>query len=134
MQLGGRAGASGQHERAQWREVLVELVDLIFQPHRLGFDHPQARMLGRFLAVALGHAQIGAKIEQVILDARQHVADRGRRRAQVQPRDANDRIGLIDGAVGLDPQVELRHPLARTKRRRPGIAGAGVNACQCDHG
>jgi hypothetical protein len=76
-------------------------------------------------------AQIGAEIEQIILDARQRGIDLGR--AGVQPRDPERRIGLVDRAVGLDPQIVLVDPAAVAQRGLAGIAAARVDAGQPHH-
>ena len=83
-------------------EVGVHRVDLALQPLDLGVDDAQ----GAFrLAPVLGRAEVGAEIEQVVLDARQHGVGLALR---VQPGDADDAVGLVDGAVGGDAQVVLR--------------------------
>ena len=51
----------------------VHLVDLVFETLDLGFRH--AQRLIRQLFAAIGHAQISAEIEQVILNAQQHGID-----------------------------------------------------------
>src|SRR5262249_14851546 len=70
VQVGGRSGAARQHERGERGHLLVEAVDLLLQPRHLGIADAQPLMPGQ--------AEIGAEIEQVVLNARQHGVDLGR--------------------------------------------------------
>src|SRR3546814_10951778 len=45
----------------------------------------------------------------------------------MQPGQADGGIGLVDGAIGLDPQVMLGHPLAITQRGPALVAAAGID-------
>ena len=74
-----------------------------------------------------GRAQIGAEVEQVVLDARQHRVGVA---AGVQPRDADGGVGFVDRAVGLDPLVVLGHALAGAERGRALVAALGVDPRQ----
>ena len=74
---------AGQHEAVEWREIGVHLVDLGFEPLHLAIDNAQRREFGRRL---FGRREVGAEIEEVVLDAREHavqLADRGERRTGV---------------------------------------------------
>jgi hypothetical protein len=115
------------NESSGWQRG-VERVDLALQPLDLRVGDAQ-------LAVAriARPAQIGAEVEQVVLDAGQHridVAIAGRR---VQPRDPDRRVGLVDRAVGLDAQRVLGDPAAVAQRGLAGVAAARVDAGQPDH-
>ena len=133
MQIGGGGTAAGQHERAQRGETGVELVDLAFEPVdlRLGDGEPRAAraLAGRDVGVA----HIGLDVEQVVLDARE-------RRVEclvgtdVQPREPDDRVGLVERAVGVDAAVVFLAPFAVAERGRAGVAGTGVDAVEDDHG
>ena len=52
----------------------------------------------------------------------------------MQPHQADHRIGLVDRAVGGDPQVVFLAPRAGAERRGAVVAGAGINAVEHDHG
>ena len=85
VQRGGRGRAAGQHEALQRRERVAVVVAGGFQrDHVLGCDAQPA------LAVtALGierHRQIGAQVEQIVLDAAQQVGHLGVRARRRSPR------------------------------------------------
>ncbi len=63
--------AARQHERRQRREPLVHLVAARLEPRDLRVVDPQPRPLpGRaaILALLLGHGEVGADVEEVVLD------------------------------------------------------------------
>ena len=123
----------GKHEGAQGFERGIEFVDLGFEPRRLGGNDAQG-LVAQVLA-GIGHAKIGAQIEEVVLDAGQHGIELGEiRRAGVKPGDADRRIGLVHRAIGLDAQVVLGDALARAQGRVALVAGARVDAIENDHG
>ena len=124
---GGRAAR--QHEGAQAREVAVEPVDLALQPLDLGIDDAE-RLVGQGLA-GLRRREVGAEVEEVVLDAAEHRVELVR--GGVQAGEAEARIGLVDGAVGRDPEVVLRPARAGRERGRAAVAGAGVDAVQNHH-
>ena len=75
MQIGGGRRAARQHEGAQRRELGVERVDLVLRaasPARLDGEPLAARALA-----LVGRAEVGAEVEQIVLDARQHGVDAG---------------------------------------------------------
>ena len=132
VQIGCCRVTAGQHERAQWFQVVIQLVNFSFQAVDLGLLDAQ-RLPGKFL-VGIGRSQVGAKIEHVVLGARQH----GIKLAHVvaggmQPGDSEDRIGLVDGAVAGDAGMELGQPLTGGQRRGPVIPGLGINLVQNHH-
>ena len=94
--------------------------------------HDAQRLLAA-LGLALGRAEIGAEIEQVVLDARQHGVGFGivlpaqRCAADGAARQADHRVGLVDGAVGLDPRIVLGHALAAAERGLAAVAAARVD-------
>ena len=73
MQRRGGRRAARQHEGAQGRQLGVQLVDLVLQALDLGLADAQAFALR--LALAFGRGEIGAEIEQIVLDPRQHGID-----------------------------------------------------------
>ena len=103
-------------------------VDLSLQPLDLGLDDAQGAFA---LASGFGHAQIGAEVEEVVLDPRQH-------RVEVtlgpQPGQADGGIGLVDCAIGLDPERMLGQARAVAQRCGALVPGPGVDAVQRDHG
>jgi len=134
MEVGGRGRSRRQHEGAQRREVRVEPVDVGLQPRDLRLDDAQ-RFVAQGLA-AIGRAEIGAEIEQIVLNPQQHGIEfrqRGIGRCR-EARDADRAVGFVDRAIGLDARIVLGAALPAAERRRAGIAGLGVNAVQDDHG
>src|SRR5262245_41482451 len=101
---GGRAAR--QHEGAQGLKLCIERIDLPLQPLNLGIPHLQAT--ARVLAL-VGVTEIGAEIEKVVLDAREHGIERGMAAPRMEPRQADCGIGLIERAVGLDAEIVFRH-------------------------
>ena len=72
VQIGGGRRAARQHEGIERREFRVHRVDLVFQPLDLRVDNAQRAFAA---AAAFRHAEIGAEVEQIVLDARQHVVE-----------------------------------------------------------
>jgi hypothetical protein len=73
----------------------IQGVDVALQPFDLACEHPQALRL----ALALGHREVGAEIEQIVLDQAQHRIELARLR-QMQPHHADRGVGLVDGSIG----------------------------------
>ena len=92
-------------------------------------EHPQPLRL----ALALGHREVGAEIEQIVLDQAEHRIDLARLR-QMQPDHADRGVGLVDGSIGGDAQVVFRAAFAAAERRGAVVAGPGVDAIEDDHG
>src|ERR1051326_8877307 len=131
VQMGGGGLAAGQHERAQGPKLRVEAVDLALEPLGLGIDDGEP-LAARALALA-GRREIGAEIEQVVLDARQHRVD-FRIAARVETDEPDHGVELVDRAVGGDPQIVFRAPLAAAERGGAVVAGSRVDAVEHDHG
>jgi predicted O-methyltransferase YrrM len=112
---GRRFRAAGQDEILQWREVLVEAVQVPFEAIDVIFgDQRYTR-----------HAEFAAEVEQLVLDAGQAVAHGVR---QVGAEHQADRaVQLVDRAVGLDAQAVLVHARAVAEPGRALVAGAGVD-------
>ena len=68
MQISRRRAAARQDERPQWRELVVEAVDLALEPLHLLVGDGEPRTARAFLR----EAEIGLDVEQIVLDARQH--------------------------------------------------------------
>ena len=120
--------AGGQDEAAQWLEPLVQRVDRAFQPGGLG-GHDAQHHLGRREILAR-RGEVGAEVEQVILDAGEdaRVAGAGQRGH-----------GQADRAIGLVHRADRFHPRRVLGRARtvdqPGgavVAGAGVDLVELD--
>jgi hypothetical protein len=128
MKVGGGRCAARQHERGQGSELLVQMIDVAFQPLDLARQYPQAFRL----ALALGHGKVGAEIEQVVLDQAEHRVELARL-AKMQAHHADRRIGLVDGSVSRDAQIVFRTALASPERRGAVIAGPRIDAIEHDH-
>jgi hypothetical protein len=103
-------------------------IDVALEPLDLARQHPQA--FG--LALALGHREIGAEIEQVVLDQAQHRIEFARV-AKVQPHHADGGVGFVHGAIGGDAQIVFRAALAAAERSGAVVAGLGIDAVEHDH-
>ena len=117
-----------EHERAQRRELGVHLVTALLEPGRLLGGDPQALAFG---IRVLGRRDVGADIEQVILDALQP-GEKARRHVGDRERDSDLRVALIHRPVRLDPRVSLGDAAHVPEVRLARIAEAGVDARQVD--
>jgi hypothetical protein len=124
VQLGGGGRAAGQDERLQRRQRLVRLVAGLLQPRGLLRGHAQPLALP-----AGGDRDVGADVEQIVLDPLQPLGMRNARHGQ---RHADLRVELVDRPVGLDPRVGLRHPAHVAQMRLATVAEARVDAGQVD--
>ena len=109
MQEASGRRATGQDEGPQRVEHLVEFVNLPFKADDQRIGHLQAAAL--VLSVT-GKAKIGAEVEQIVLNAREHDVELGLGVTRMQTGQPDGGIGLIDRAVGLNPQIVFRHALA----------------------
>jgi hypothetical protein len=128
MQMCRSRGTARQNKRGQGRKLRIQAVDVALEAFDLARQHPQP--FG--LALTLGHREIGAKVEQIILDQAQHRIELTRLR-QMKPDKANGGVGLIDGPVGSNTQVVFRTAFAAAKRRGAVISGSRVNTIEDDH-
>ena len=124
MQPRRRLAAAGQDEGLERREARIDAVDLAFEPDDLLVGDAQPAVAG-----LAGRAQIGADVEQVVLDPRQRGVDIGRRR---QPRQADRGIRLVDGAIGGDAGIVLGDARAVTQRGLATVAAARIDPGQPD--
>src|SRR5580658_4270852 len=90
-----------------------------------------------FVLAAGRRRELAAHVEQLVLDAPQRLRVRIEIGAELvailrQPgaHDSDDRIQLVDSAVGLQAQAVLGHALAADQRGEPLIAGASVDASE----
>ena len=85
-----------------------------------------------------GQAEIGAEIEEIVLDPRQRRLDRGERRllgaAGVQPREADRAIGFVDVAHRREARVVLRPARPVAEPALALVSRARVDDVQPDHG
>ena len=63
----------------------------------------------------------------------EHRVDLGMAPGGVKPRQADRCVGLVDRAVGLDPEVRLEPPFAGAEPGRAVVAGAGVDLVEFYH-
>ena len=122
--MGRQRRAAGQDEGIERLEIGVQPVDLLLQPLDLGGDDPE-RFPGHCLA-GVRRGEIGAEVEEVVLDAGQHRAEFGLV-AGMQHGEPERRIGLVDGAETFDPEVGLGATRAGSEPRRAAVAGPGVD-------
>ena len=122
MQRGRRRRAARQDEGGERRELAVEPVDLALQPLDLALA--MIRSGSKPFTPRSGVDEVGAEVEQVVLDPRQHGVEL-RVAGGVQAGEADAGVGLVDVAIGLDPQAVLADALAGgqaacRRRRRSG--------------
>ena len=74
-------------------------------------------------------------MREIVLDTEQHGIDAGQFRGVrgMQPDQSDCRVGLVDGAIGVDPKIVFRAPFAGAKSGRAVIAGLCVDLVQPDH-
>ena len=77
--------------------------------------------------------QFGAEIEQIVLDALQHGVERPILRFDGEARDADRRIGLVNGAIGFDANIVLAPARAIGERCSPGVPAARVDFVEPHH-
>ena len=129
MQLRVEPRAARQHERPQGRQALVRPIHLRFQlrDFRLGNPRlPRMHIRGQ-------RGQDGSQVEQLVLHAQQHAAQRGKfQMGRVVrggfARQAHKRVQLVHRAVGLDAQGILGHALPARQAGFTGVARARVDA------
>ena len=129
MKMRRRRRAAGQNERRQRGEAIVHRIDLAFETFGQGRGHAQAR-LAAVARAGVGHAEVGAEVEQIVLDPRQHGIGFA---LGVKAGKADHRICLVHRAVGRDPRTVLGHTLAVTERRLAAIAATGIDSIEFDH-
>ena len=106
MQIGGGRRATRQHEGVQGLKPSVQVIDVALETFDLAREHAQALRL----AFALGHGEIGAEIEQVVLNEPQHRIELGRLR-QVKPDDAGKKYVVIGELRRAGERIALETPL-----------------------
>ena len=113
----------------QRRELGVDLVAGLLQPGGLLGRQPQPRAVA-----AVRDADVGADVEQVVLDPAQEPGE-PLREARQRERDAELRVELVHRPVRLDPRVRLGHPAHVAEVGLAVVAQARVDAGEVDrHG
>ena len=116
-------------------ELRVQHVDGVLE--RLDLRRRDAQDRARLFVRLARQAEVGAEIEQIVLDARQHRLDReiGRvaRIAHREQREADGAIRFVDVAHRRDARVALRPPRAVAEPGLALVAGARVDDVQLDH-
>ena len=125
MEPRGRRAPAREDEAAQLGQLLVEAVAVALERVHLLLRDPQPPVAG-----AVRHGEVGADVEELVLDALERRAQRGRELAG--ERDAELRVQLVDGAERADPAVELRGPAAVAEARLARVAAARVDPGQAD--
>ena len=132
MEMGRRHVATGKDEGTQGGEVMIEVINLAFQAIHLLWQYAQ-RFVGQFLA-CLGHAEISAEIKKFVLNAGEHGIELGEGfGVGMEPDNSQNRIGFINGAIGLNAEMGLGNAGARAQGRVALVAGAGIDAVEYDH-
>ena len=129
VQQGAAGRAAGEDERPQRGEVLVVAVAGGLEGLDVRRLHAQGRELG------VGHdrgAQVGADVEELVLDPREQGPDVVGEAAEGQG-DAEGGVGLVGVGVGLQAEVVLAHPGHVAEGRGAVVAGARVDAGEIDH-
>ena len=104
------------------RQSGVEEIDALFDPFDLLLADPQRLNLA---VLALGTAQIGAEIEEIVLNTAQYAVNLVI--ADVENRDTDDRIRLVDPAICGYAHMELWQARTVTERGATIVAGASVD-------
>src|SRR5215210_109955 len=84
------------------------------------------------LAFPLRHREVGAEIEQIVLDQAEHRIELARV-VEMQPHKADGGVGLVDGSISADAQIVFRAAFAASQGRGAIIAGSRINAIEDDH-
>ena len=119
-------GPAGKDEALQLGQGLVELVAQLLEPVDERLRHAEA-----LVAARERDGEIGADVEELVLDLRERRAKRFRQVGR-REHDAELRVELVDDAVGADARVELRHARAVAEARLPRVAAARVDARQAN--
>ena len=130
VEIGRRLSAAGEDEGTQRRQVGTELV-----AGGLEFVDPllldaQGRVRGLRHE---GCRQVGADVEQVVLDAQEHWAQPLRQIGGTREREAERGAGLVRVGVGDEARVVLRRPAEVAEARAPVVTGAGVDRAENHH-
>ena len=129
VQLRRSRCAARKDERPQFVQRLVEVVAPAFEPDDVVGLDPQLRVLG---VLDDGAREIGADIEQVVLDVDEHRDDVVGQPARRQSH-SDLAVGLVDVGVRDQAQVDFGRLAQVAEARRAVVAGTRVNPGQVDH-
>ncbi len=121
-----------EFERAQ---RCVHCIDLALEALDLGGE--DAERAGAAPVLFRG-AQIGAEVEQIVLDPPEHRVGLGigpgvHPSVHMEAGEADRGVGFVDRAVGGDPQRVLRHARTVAERGLALVAATGVDPGQPNH-
>ena len=102
MDAGGGLAPAREDEALQVGQRLVQLVAVALEP-----VHHRACDAQPLVGPAPRHREVGAEVEQLVLDARERRPQLARQVAGEN--DADLRVELVDDAVGDDARIELRY-------------------------
>jgi hypothetical protein len=106
MKMSGGGMAARENKGAQRLKSGVQGIDLGFEARDLGRNQAKGGAAMSFRR--LRQAEVGADVEQLVLDTGKHSIERGKfRLGGVESRQADSSIGFIHRAEGLDAQVRL---------------------------
>ena len=137
MQLRAAAGVppASTNERSGSSAVVDLVAALPRATSTCSARDAQARALAlgrRSSARLLGHGEVGAEVEEVVLDVRRASRRTPSGSSSVRD-DAEHGAELVDGAVRHDPRIVLRHAAAVAEARLAEIAAARVDPIELDH-
>ena len=131
---GGRGlGAARQDETLERREFRVHAVDFGFQAVDLCLDDAKrafGALCASLILAPMGPAEIGAEVEEVVLDTRKRRVGLAR---GVEPGEPDDGVGLIHRAQRGDPGIVLGDAGAVAKGGFALVPATGVDLCQAHH-
>src|SRR5438270_7125188 len=124
MQCRDCGGTARQDEAGERFERRVHRVDLALQPFNLARDDAQR-------AVDLsGSGNVGAEIEEVVLDSQQPVRELAR--TNRSNRNADRGIGFVDFADSRHAQARFAHSAAVDETRAAAVARPRVDFVELD--
>ena len=126
----GALGSSVEDERAQVGQLLVVVVTPGLEAVDVVLLDAQRRIFG---SLDHGGAEVGPDVEQVVLDVRQDLEDI-RLEPAADDRHTEGRVGLVDIGIGVQPQIGLLGLAHVAEAGGAGVAGAGVDTGEVDHG
>jgi hypothetical protein len=122
VQERSQLGSAGEDEALELRQLGVEAIAVVLEPVDLFLCDAEPRL------VLHRHGEVGAEIEELVLDTQEDVPDLVR--AVACEREPDERVQLVRGPVGRDSRVELGDPRAVSQRRLAFVASASVDPGQ----
>ena len=122
MKPRGDLAPTREDEALQVGQLVVEDVAVTLERIDLNLGHAEPRL------VLHRDREIGAEVEELVLDAGED--DANRFRAIRRDDDSDGCVQLVDGAKRGDPVVELGDAASVAERRLPRVASARIDACQ----